>query len=221
MNIKLLKKYIPAIISVFSVFIFIFSAISVYAVCNDTTHKDSVTGNACISDYVPLVPGAFAGFDTSTASGNSFADFIGKVFQFGIAAAVALALIMIIWGGIEYMTTDSWQHKESGMTRIQDALWGLGLAFVSYIILNTINPCLVDFTGSKGCSTKNSFLTVPTSQSSQTQTPTFSELFNSQTGTLQDVGSQAASQQIIINNAPPTVAPAVVAPLPGETGYGL
>ena len=108
--------------------------------------------------YVPLEPSAFAGFNQAQKSGNTLVDFLTNVFNFGIAAAIALALIMIIWGGIEYMTTDSWNGKEDGKTKIQDALYGLGLALVSYLILYTINPCLVVFTRGSGCAATNTFL---------------------------------------------------------------
>lgn len=107
-------------------------------------------------EYTRLEPNAFP--SVTTSSGSSLADFLGQIFNFGIAIAVVLALIMIIWGGIMYMTTDSWEGKEDGKTKIKDALWGLGLALVSYLILFTINPCLVVFTNKDGCTTTNTFL---------------------------------------------------------------
>ena len=99
------------------------------------------------AEYTPLVPGAFTGVGTQS-SGN-LGVFLGQAFNWAIAMAVVLALIMIIWGGIEYMTTDSWSGKDDGKTRIRNALWGLGLALISYLILYTINPNLVDFKGNK------------------------------------------------------------------------
>lgn len=52
---------------------------------------------------------------------------------------------MIIWGGVLYMTTDSWMGKDEGKTKILSALEGLGIALISWLILYTINPALVDF----------------------------------------------------------------------------
>lgn len=141
----MIKKFLK-ICLVTIILIFISSAISVFAATTaDTT-------------YIPLEKNAFSGM-TSAASGDLI-PFLSDVFNFGIAVAVALALIMIIWGGIEYMTSDAWQNKDNGKKRIQDALWGLGLALVSYLILFTINPCLVVFTNKDGC-TANTFLTQP------------------------------------------------------------
>ncbi len=107
-----------------------------------------------------LEPGAFPGLNTSSPDLGSF---LASVFNFAIAAAVALTLVMIIIGGIEYMTTDAWDKKEHGKERIWGALKGLGLALVSWLILYTINPCLVDFFGVKagGCKTANTLINPP------------------------------------------------------------
>ncbi len=107
--------------------------------------------------YKLLEPNAFPGI-SSTAS---LSDFLAQIFNFGIAIAVVLALIMIIWGGIEYMTADSWFKKNGGKAKVTDALLGLGLALISYLILYTINPCLVNFKAGNGCETSNSFLYAP------------------------------------------------------------
>ncbi len=92
-------------------------------------------------EYVPLEPNAFPGVTKSTSLGA----YLGLIFNFGIAIAVVLTLIMIIWGGIMYMTTDSWEGKNDGKAKITNALWGLGLALISWLLLYTINPALVDF----------------------------------------------------------------------------
>ena len=78
---------------------------------------------------------------------SSLPSLLGTVFNLGIAVAVVLALIMIILGGIEYMTTDAWTKKEEGRQRITDALLGLGLALVCWLLLDIINPTLVTFCG--------------------------------------------------------------------------
>src|SRR5205814_5058704 len=41
----------------------------------------------------------------------------------------------------------SWSGKEEGKTRWTNALWGLGLALISWLVLFTINPDLVNFGG--------------------------------------------------------------------------
>ena len=113
--------------------------------------------------YTPLEPGAFRSITGSdTVSFSNLSAFFGQIFNYGIAVAGVLAVVMIIWGGIEYMTTESWGGKSDAKKKIEDALIGLGLALVSWLILYTINPCLVQFNGGDKCKTVNTFIT-PTS----------------------------------------------------------
>lgn len=126
--------------------VFIFSMTSLVSFSADT--PDSSTS------YVPLEPGAFGqdtlGSDFVDSEGristSDLSSFLAAVFSFGIAIAAALAVVMIAFGGIQYMTTDAWTKKEEGKERINNALLGLALALISYLILYTINPSLVDFT---------------------------------------------------------------------------
>jgi dolichyl-phosphate-mannose--protein O-mannosyl transferase len=95
-------------------------------------------------DYVPLEGKAFEGFKTPGATGQ-LNTFLVQVFQFGLAIAAALAVIMIVWGGVEIMISESPFGKSSGKDRIWNAIWGLLLALVSYLILYTINPDILIF----------------------------------------------------------------------------
>ncbi len=105
--------------------------------------------SALTLEFEPLVPNALPGLTTNASTVDNLGNFLGSLFKFGIALAVALAVIMCIWGGIEYMTTDSWQKKSDGERKIKDSLSGLALALSSYFILYIINPNLVDFTNNK------------------------------------------------------------------------
>lgn len=105
-------------------------------------------GTALAVEYVTLESGLWkeAGLgDGKIISTTNLGDFLSIVFNFGIAIAVALSVIMITVGGIQYMTTDSWMKKEDGKGRIKNAFYGLALALVSWLILYTINPDLVNF----------------------------------------------------------------------------
>ncbi len=94
--------------------------------------------------YCPLEPQAFAGFANSSSPGDLGA-FLSSAFQFGLAIAAALAIIMIVWGGVEIMLSESLFKKEDGHKKIQDAIWGLILALVSWLILYTINPQILNW----------------------------------------------------------------------------
>jgi len=93
--------------------------------------------------YTALEPKAFPGMPDAAA--GSLTLYLGFVFDFGIAIAVTLAFIMLIYGGIMKMTTDSWQGQDTAKTIIENAISGLGLALISWVLLNTINPNLVNF----------------------------------------------------------------------------
>ncbi len=95
-------------------------------------------------EYTALEGEAFEGF---TASGGSsqLGDFLSQSFSFGLALAVALTVIMIVWGGLEIMLSESVFNKEAGKKKINEALLGLGLALVSWLILYIINPEILNF----------------------------------------------------------------------------
>lgn len=130
-----------------------------------TNTSPNIPVTSKLSTYTPLTPGAFQSItntDSSKINLSSIGIFLGQLFNYLIAIAAALALIMVIAGGIEYMTTDSWTGKENGKKRIKDALEGLAIALVSWLILYTINPCLVYYTATNGCTYSNTFINAPT-----------------------------------------------------------
>ncbi len=94
-----------------------------------------------------LAPINFPGFNISggtvDVAGDGASAYIKGLYTFGIAVASALAVIVIIVGGVQYASTDAIQGKSDGKGRIQAALTGLVLALLSYTLLNTLNPQLV------------------------------------------------------------------------------
>lgn len=98
------------------------------------------TGN---SNYTPLAPlDHIRSIDVS--SKESFANYINLTIKIAIGLAGVLAVVMIIAGGIEYMGSDSVFSKGEGMKKIQNSLLGILLALSCYLILNTINPQLLN-----------------------------------------------------------------------------
>ncbi|MEK7186779.1 MAG: hypothetical protein AAB690_00430, partial [Patescibacteria group bacterium] len=72
-------------------------------------------------------------------------DYVVGIVRLAIAVAAVLAVVRIIFAGIKYMSTEAFQSKGEAKTDIQNAVWGLLLAIGAYLILNTINPNLVEF----------------------------------------------------------------------------
>lgn len=79
-------------------------------------------------------------FDEEGLSDEGIIGILGLVFVWGIRIAIALALVFVVVGAVQYMTTDAIYDKKEGKKRIQAAIGGLILALVSWLILNTINP---------------------------------------------------------------------------------
>jgi type IV secretory pathway VirB2 component (pilin) len=77
----------------------------------------------------------------------SIGKYVNIVVQILIGFATLLAVIMIVVGGVQYMTTDALGGKQNARSTIMNAVLGLLLAFGSYIILATINPDIlrIDF----------------------------------------------------------------------------
>lgn len=83
---------------------------------------------------------------TETAPGITSPErYITGVFSLLIGIAGVLAVIMIIVGGIKYMSTDAFSGKSEAKNTIQNAIGGLLLALGAWVILNSINPALVNF----------------------------------------------------------------------------
>jgi len=77
---------------------------------------------------------------TGTTALGSYWNIMIKIF---IGLCAVLAVIMVMWGGIEYITSELISSKEEGKKRIMDAIFGLILAIGAWLLLNTINPNLL------------------------------------------------------------------------------
>lgn len=95
--------------------------------------------------YIPLttLPGITSVNPGAGTNSGGLSSYLGNMYTLGIMIATALAVIMIMWGGIEYMSTDSIGGKEGGKEKVTNALFGLLLALASWLILNTINHQLI------------------------------------------------------------------------------
>lgn len=73
----------------------------------------------------------------------ALSNYLNMIIKLFIGICAVLAVIMIVIGGMQYMTTDLASSKEEGTSRIWGAVMGLVLALGSYAILYTINPNLL------------------------------------------------------------------------------
>lgn len=112
---------------------------------------------------LPCTPGA-NGCDTSgklttfdPAQPNNLGAYLNIIIKIIIGICAVLSVVMIVIGGLEYMTSELISSKEEGKKRIMDALFGLILALGAYALLFTINPDLLN----SGIKIPDATLTVP------------------------------------------------------------
>lgn len=73
----------------------------------------------------------------------NFQNYVQYAFNLLIALAAVAAVLMIVYGGFQYMTSDAYSTKSEGLKRVENAVYGLLLVLSSYLILKTIDPRLV------------------------------------------------------------------------------
>ena len=75
---------------------------------------------------------------------TSLGGYLSNIYALGIGLAGVLAVLMIVIGGIQYIGSGmSPSGKSDAKDRITNAVLGLLLALLSWLILNTIDPNLV------------------------------------------------------------------------------
>lgn len=96
------------------------------------------------TDYKPLAP--LPGLDDpyDTTGECPLGRYLNLMIKLIIGIATVLAMVMIVLGGMEYMTSELISSKEAGKDKIKNAIIGLLIALGAWLILNTINPTLLN-----------------------------------------------------------------------------
>ncbi len=110
------------------------------------------TGILCFSVLIlPVIVSAYTllqrlpGLDEQLLPQGGFASYLQWLFKFALAAAAFLAVTQIVIGGVQLIIGGaSEQARGDAKDRIYDAIWGLLLAFSAWLILEIINPGLVN-----------------------------------------------------------------------------
>jgi hypothetical protein len=111
------------------------------------TKDTSTSGKYAVLAPLPCIEGN--GIECEGGNGAlqkevDFKTYVQYTINLLIALSAVTAVVMIVWGGIEYMFNNSFTSKKSGLERAQNAIYGLLLVLSSYIILRTIDPRLVE-----------------------------------------------------------------------------
>jgi len=83
---------------------------------------------------------------SQTATQTTLESYIPGLFKLAIGLSAVFAVLMIVLGGIQYMSADAVLKKEDGKKRVYNSVLGLVLVIGAWLILNTVNPKLLNFT---------------------------------------------------------------------------
>ena len=99
--------------------------------------------HAFAQGFVPLapIPGLTQGV---TANQAGLANFFNNLYKYLIGIAAVLAVIEIIWGGLEISTQDSVSKQSAGKERITQAILGLVLVLSPVLVFSIINPSILN-----------------------------------------------------------------------------
>ena len=132
-----------AFIILTTVALVLFSFTTVYAqVPPPPTPIESRSGGVELrGEFVPLVglPGV-----TDESGNRSLAGYLNTLFRLTIGIGALIAVIKIIWGGIQYMSSDSFFKKAEGISDIKNALLGLLIILSTVLIIRLINPDILN-----------------------------------------------------------------------------
>jgi len=96
------------------------------------------------------------GGNEATDEVSGLAEYLQKIYNFGIATAGILAMVMITVGGFMYLTssyTGNVAKTANGLEYIKSALTGLAIVLLSYLLIYTLDPELTK--------PKNVFMDIP------------------------------------------------------------
>jgi hypothetical protein len=96
--------------------------------------------------FVPIanIPGLTDSTSVNSTLQNGFAGFLNNLYKYLIGIAAILAVIEIIWGGLEISTQDSVSKHSDGKERIQQAILGLILVLSPVLVFSIINPSILN-----------------------------------------------------------------------------
>jgi hypothetical protein len=103
---------------------------------------------ADLPDYTVLAPlpgTTKCGDNGGTTCTTNLQTYLPGVFNFSIGVAALLAFVMITFGGVTYLVSDTLSKKEDGRKYVTNAVVGFLMVVSAYVILHTINPKILNF----------------------------------------------------------------------------
>lgn len=114
--------------------------LSVLAFFGLTAHAIAADGFTALAPITGLTDSGA----TSVINSDSLANFFNNLYKYLIGLAATLAVIEIIWGGLEISTKDSVSAQSNGKERITQAIFGLILVLSPVLVFSIINPSILN-----------------------------------------------------------------------------
>jgi len=95
-------------------------------------------------EFTALAPIPGLTENVGIVNSDSLANFFNNLYKYLIGLAAILAIVEIIWGGLEIATQDSISKQGSGRNRIKQALIGLALVLSPVLVFSIINPRILN-----------------------------------------------------------------------------
>lgn len=92
--------------------------------------------------YIPLEQGVIKSGGLGT--GSPVAGLVNDIVKFILSSITILAVVMLVVGGVQYMTSDVVSSKEAAKRHIGGAIYGLLIAVSIFLILSLVNPQLLN-----------------------------------------------------------------------------
>lgn len=95
---------------------------------------------------IPGLTGDATGKSTSVLSSNSLAEFFNNLYIYAIGMAAAIAVIQIIYAGLEiaFFNKDNVSKLMDSKGRIAQSIYGLILIFSPVVVFSIINPSILN-----------------------------------------------------------------------------
>jgi len=91
-------------------------------------------------EYAPLEP-----LTPNTQTYPNIGSYLNAAFSALLTLGALFAVVTFTIGGVVYMTSDAIGKKSAAVDRMKASIWGLLLLAASVLILQTINPGLLNF----------------------------------------------------------------------------
>jgi hypothetical protein len=102
-----------------------------------------VSNDYTLLEPLPCIPSATFTCPSATVTKTDVTQYVNYIFRLGIALAAFLAVFMFTVGAFQYMTSEATGAKSDAKSRMTNSILGLLAALISYTVLYTIDPRLV------------------------------------------------------------------------------